>query len=144
MVERVKLRRGRRRIDPARAVAYQGLLEVDRDEAYANLIWPGLLAVNALSGRDAAFATELFFGAARMLGSYDELITLAAGRDVNTLDIELRSVLRLGAQQLFAMRVPKHAATSTTVELAGVVFGERVTGLVNAVIRKLAAHSWPE
>jgi len=142
LAERIRLRRGRRRIDPARGVAYRGLLEVEAVDAFANLIWPGLLTANELSGRDAAFATELFFGAARMQGSFDEVIAAASGKDVTSLDLEVRTVLRIGAQQLFGMRTPQHAAVSTTVELAGVMIGERVTGLVNAVIRKMAAHDW--
>ncbi len=47
-------------------------------------------------------------------------------------------VLRLGTHQLLAMRVPTHAAVGATVELAAGAIGERVAGVVNAVLRKVA------
>ena len=39
------------------------------------------------------------------------------------------------------MRVPSHAAVAASVELAAVTVGERVTGLVNAVLRRVAGRS---
>ena len=48
-------------------------------------------------------------------------------------------LLRLGAHQILAMRVPAHAAVAATVDLAAATVGERVTGLVNAVLRRVAA-----
>ena len=42
------------------------------------------------------------------------------------------------------MRVPSHAAVAATVDLAAATVGERVTGLVNAVLRKVAGRSWDE
>ncbi len=53
-------------------------------------------------------------------------------------------LLRLGCHQLLSMRVPTHAAVAATVDLAAATVGERVTGLVNAVLRKVAARSWDE
>jgi len=38
------------------------------------------------------------------------------------------------------MRVPTHAAVAATVDLGAVVVGERITGVVNAVLRKVAAR----
>ena len=49
-------------------------------------------------------------------------------------------VLRLGAHQLLAMRVPDHAAVSATVELARAVLGDGRSKFVNAVLRKVAAR----
>ena len=40
------------------------------------------------------------------------------------------------------MRVPSHAAVAATVDLAAGTVGNRVTGLVNAVLRKVAARTW--
>ncbi|NLT30386.1 MAG: RsmB/NOP family class I SAM-dependent RNA methyltransferase [Propionibacterium sp.] len=38
------------------------------------------------------------------------------------------------------MRVPVHAAVDASVDLAAAAVGERVTGLVNAILRRVAAH----
>ena len=134
---------GRRRIDPARRAAYRTLREVSEHDAYANLVLPEALRGAGVSGRDAAFATELTNGTLRALGSYDLIIEAASGRAPGEFDPPLLDVLRLGAHQALAMRVPDHAAVAASVDLAGVEVGERVTGLVNAVMRKIAARDLP-
>ena len=63
--------KGRRRGDPARRTAFDALRAVNADGAYANLVLPALLRERGLSGRDAAFATELLAGTCRWQGSYD-------------------------------------------------------------------------
>lgn len=45
--------------DPAREAAFEVVLRVARDGAFANLTLPGILRERAIAGRDAAFATEL-------------------------------------------------------------------------------------
>lgn len=122
--------------DPARLAAYTLLRAVD-DGAYANLEFPHILRRNRLSGRDAAFATELGFGTIRWSGFYDACIAVAADRPIDRLDPGVRDTLRLGAHQLFGMRVPEHAAADQTVALARQVNGAGAAGLVNAVMRRL-------
>lgn len=132
-------RRGRaRRRDAARTVAYRVLRAVTADGAYANLELARLRG--SLSAQDAAFATELVAGTCRAMGTYDRIIERAAGRELRSLQPAVVDALRLGAHQLLAMRVPGHAAIATTVDLAALEVGERVAGLVNAVLRKVAGH----
>jgi len=50
-------------------------------------------------------------------------------------------LLRLGVHQILSMRVPARAGVAASVELAAVTVGERVTGLVNAVLRRVAERS---
>ena len=52
-------------VDPARRTAYDVLLAVDVDAAYANLLLPRLLRERSVGERDAAFATELTYGTLR-------------------------------------------------------------------------------
>lgn len=141
-------RRARRRhADPARKLAHSVLLAVETRDAYANLLLADHLAASGLSGRDAAFATALVNGTARGLGTWDAIIAAASGRDPARLQPAVRTVLRMACQQLLAMRVPTRAAVASSVELAGEVVGERVTGLVNAVSRRIARHDlagWTE
>ncbi len=128
--------------DPARRAAFRVLRRVESQGAYANLTMAAEAA--GLSRRDAAFATELCFGTCRALGTYDAVIEAAGGRPVARLDPPVLDVLRLGAHQVLAMRVPTHAAVSATVDLAAAEVGRRVTGLVNAVLRKIAARPLAE
>src|SRR5205823_6831456 len=102
----------RPRTDPARRAAYDVLRAVADRDAYANLLLPALLTERGLTGRDAAFATELTYGTLRGRGSYDAI--LAACSDRPELDPPLRDVLRLRVHQLLATRVGRHAAVSTS------------------------------
>src|SRR6187551_2618315 len=98
---------------------------------------PGIVAALNITGRDAAFATELAYGTLRMHGLYDAIISKAARRDPAALDAPVRWSLWLGAHQALAMRVPPHAAVSETVDLARRHGGPRVAPLVNAVMRRV-------
>jgi 16S rRNA (cytosine967-C5)-methyltransferase len=135
-------RRERTRVDPARRAAYETLAAVHRDDGYANLVLPRLIADHRLAGRDAAFATELAYGSLRLTGSLDAVIAAAADRAVDRIDPPTRDCLRLGAYQLLHMRVPPHAATSTTVDLVRVVAPGAI-GFANAVLRRIGARDWP-
>src|ERR1700759_2559416 len=138
-------RSARLRTDPARRAAYDVLRAVDDRDAYANLLLPALLAERGLTGRDAAFATELTYGTLRGRGTYDAILAACSDRD--QLDPPVRDVLRLGAHQLLAPRVGAHAAVATSVDLAKDVCGPRPSGFVNAVLRRVATRdldTWTE
>src|SRR5699024_9177810 len=53
----------------------------------------------------------------------------------------VRDVLRLGVHQALGMRVPNHAAVSTTVDLVRRRVGHRAAGFVNAVMRRVLQRS---
>src|SRR6516162_1527574 len=138
-------RTGRSRTDPARRAAYDVLRAVADRDAYANLLLPALLTERGLTGRDAAFATELTYGTLRGRGTYDAILAACSDRD--QLDPPVRDVLRLGTHQLLATRVGHHAAVATSVDLAKDVCGPRPSGFVNAVLRRVATRdldAWTE
>ncbi len=123
----------------ARRLAVDALVRIDQDGAYANLVLPGLLEKSRLSAEDRRFATELVYGTTRMRRACDAAIEPYVLRP---LDPPTRAALRLGAYQLLFMRTPPHAAVSATVDAVG----RKTSGLVNAVLRRLAAHPphWPD
>jgi 16S rRNA (cytosine967-C5)-methyltransferase len=128
--------------DIARRTAYDVVLAVERDGAYANLLLPRLTRERRLDRRDAAFAAELSYGTLRWQGVLDEVIGSAARRDVTSLDPPVRAVLRIGAYQLLHLRTPTHAAVHATVELVRTVAGPKPVGFVNAVLRKVSQAEW--
>ena len=134
--------RRKRTIDRPRLSSFEALRRINGEGGYANLVTAEVIA--GLDARDAGFVTELVHGTCRRQGSYDMIIERAAGRTLNSLQPAVVDVLRLACHQLFVMRVPMHAAVAASVDLAGVAIGERVTGVVNAILRKLAASSWDE
>jgi 16S rRNA (cytosine967-C5)-methyltransferase len=104
-----------------------------------------MLRQRGISGRDAAFATELTYGACRTRGLLDAVIGHAAGRPPDHIDPVLLDLLRLGTYQLLRTRVEHHAAVSTTVEQAGIEFDSARAGFVNGVLRTIAGRdeqSW--
>lgn len=129
--------------DAARHAAFDALRAVEERNAYVNLLLPPLLRDRGLAGRDAALATELAHGTLRWRGTYDAIIDhLAPGR---TIEPPVRDALRLGCHQLLSMRVPNHAAVSTSVELVKAAVGHRAVGFANAVLRRVAERdleSW--
>jgi 16S rRNA (cytosine967-C5)-methyltransferase len=131
--------RRHRPVDRARRAALDVLTAVRVDGAYANLVLPQVLRKHGLAGRDAALATELASGAIRMHGLYDPVIDACLAKP--RLQPEVRDVLRLGTHQLLSMRVPDHAAISTSVDLVRATVGRGPSGLVNAVLRTISRRS---
>lgn len=136
--------RRRRPLDPARRAAFDVLRAVSERDAYANLALPAMLAERGLTGRDAAFATELAYGTLRMRGLLDAIIAKAADRPVERINAVLLDLLRLGAYQLLRTRVDAHAAVSTCVEHAGFEFDSVRAGFVNAVLRAISSRGEQE
>ncbi len=143
-----KPRRPRRKpLDPARRAAFDVLRAVTERDAYANLALPALLRERGISGRDAAFATELAYGTCRTRGLLDAVIARAADRPPDRINSVLLDLLRLGTYQLLRTRVDAHAAVSTTVEQAGIEFDSARAGFVNGVLRTIALRdeqSWTD
>ncbi|MGY5764562.1 RsmB/NOP family class I SAM-dependent RNA methyltransferase [Brachybacterium sp. DNPG3] len=134
----------RSRTTPARQVAYEGFRAVREDDAYANLVLPRLLRRHRVSGRDAAFTTELFYGALRAQGRLDAIIAACTDRPLEDIDPALLDVLRLGAYQLLDMAVAPHAATSETVALARQEVGAGAAGFANAILRRVGERTLEE
>ncbi|MBA2699035.1 MAG: RsmB/NOP family class I SAM-dependent RNA methyltransferase [Nocardioidaceae bacterium] len=132
--------RARTAVDLGRQVAYDALRLVVTDDAYLNLALVRLRAEREVTGRDAAFATELAAGTARMQGLYDDVLGQCVRGGLEPLQADVLVALRMGAHQLLSMRVPDHAAVGTTVELVRAAVGERPVRLANAVLRAVGRH----
>ena len=130
--------------DRPRQAALEVLRAVREDDAYANLVGPQVIHGFGLTGRDAGLATELAYGTLRWRGLYDAILTPLVTRSWDRVEPALQDVLRLGAHQLLAMRVPDHAAVDSSCDLAraaGAPPGAAArAGFVNAVLRKVAAR----
>ena len=125
-------------VDPARLAALDVLKAVRVDKAYTNLVLPAVIRHYGLDARDAAFTTELAAGTIRRRGTYDAILAASADRPLSKIEAKVLDALRLGSHQLLSMRVPDHAAISTTVDMvrARVSFG--AGNFTNAVLRTVA------
>ena len=125
-------------VSPARAVAFEILLRIDREESYAaELLHSARLA--KLSSRDHGLATELVMGVLRWQSLLDRQLAAASSQKLERLDGEVLAALRLGVYQLqFLSRVPARAAIFESVELVKAARKRSAATFVNAVLRKIA------
>jgi 16S rRNA (cytosine967-C5)-methyltransferase len=126
--------------DAARTAALEVLRAVRSADAYTNLALPAALKRHGLSGRDAAFATELASGTVRRQGLYDAVLADCVDRPLAKVQARVLDALRLGTHQLLAMRVPSHAAFSSSVSLVRSDVGPGAAGFANAVLRRVSEH----
>jgi 16S rRNA (cytosine967-C5)-methyltransferase len=92
-------------------------------------------AVKDLAPRDRAFVRLLVATTLRRLGQIDAVLAEFLERAPPEV---VRDILRLGAAQLLFLGTAAHAGVATTVALARSRGQERLTGLVNAVMRRVA------
>jgi 16S rRNA (cytosine967-C5)-methyltransferase len=125
-------------VSPARSVAFEILLRVEREESYAaELLHSDRLA--KLSSRDHGLATELVMGVLRWQSLLDRRLAAASSQKLGRLDGEVLAALRLGVYQLqFLSRVPAHAAIFESVELVKAARKRSAAPFVNAVLRTIA------
>lgn len=127
--------------DPIRTLVFDILQEVNQRGGYSNLLLPSALTDSKFEQRDKGFATELLYGTLRMQGRHDYIASQISDRPWSEVDSGIVDVVRLGAHQLFEMRVATHAAVSETVELSRKVLGESKASFVNAMLRKMSAQT---
>ncbi|HEU0247454.1 MAG TPA: transcription antitermination factor NusB [Gaiellaceae bacterium] len=124
-------------VGPARAAAFEVLLRVFEDGAYADRVLR--TAAAGLDPRDRALAQRLAFGAVQRVRTLDHAIEELGRRRVSRLDPPVRAALRLGAYQLgYVDGVPRYAAVNESVELVRRAGLERAVAFANAVLRRLS------
>ncbi|HVZ84937.1 MAG TPA: transcription antitermination factor NusB [Terracidiphilus sp.] len=130
-------------VSPARAAAFDILKAVERGPAHSDdLLRAAKIA--RLSAADRNLTTALVLGTLRWQLVLDARIRPLLARPNAKLDTDIRLALRLGALQLFSLdRIPARAVIDESVELAKRAGHRFASGMVNAVLRKLAAHPAP-
>jgi 16S rRNA (cytosine967-C5)-methyltransferase len=119
-------------VSPARRAAYEVLLRVFEQDAYADRAFR--TAARGLDERERAFAQRLAYGSVQRKRAIETL----GKRPVRKLDPPVRAALRLGAYQLGYTDTAPHAAANESVELVRRSRLERAVPFTNAVMRRLA------
>ena len=122
-------------VSAARRVAYEVLLRVFEQDAYADRVFRQ--AARDLDERERAFAQRLSYGAVQRVRTLDHAIDTLGKRPVRKLDPPVRAALRLGAYQLGYTDTAPHAAANESVELVRRARLERAVPFTNAVMRRL-------
>ncbi len=128
-------------VSPARSAAYEVMLRVFEDDAYADRAFRSAAA--GLDRRDRAFAQRLAYGAVQRVRTLDHAILELGRRPVRKLDAPVRAALRLGAYQLGYTEVAPHAAVNESVELVRAARLQRAVPFTNAIMRRLAGGIGP-
>ena len=122
-------------VSPARRAAYEVLLRVFEQGAYADRAFR--TAAEGLDDRERAFAQRLAYGSVQRVRTLDHAIDTLGKRPVRKLDPPVRAALRLGAYQLGYTDTAPHAAANESVELVRRARLERAVPFTNAVMRRL-------
>ena len=128
-------------VSPARAAAFDILLRVEQQDAYASeLLHSSRFA--KLSPQDHGLTTEIVMGVLRWRSLLDTKIACVSSQKLEKLDPEVLIALRLAAYQLmFLERVPDRAVLNESVELVKRARKRSAAPFVNAVLRKLATSA---
>jgi 16S rRNA (cytosine967-C5)-methyltransferase len=125
-------------VSPSRKIAFDVLLRVASEEAYASDVLHARLDAS-VKPEDAGLATEISLGVLRWQRLLDTLLARHTKKPIQRLDVPVAIALRMGIYQLrFLERVPAHAAVSESVEVVKLARKTSAAPLVNAVLRRVA------
>jgi 16S rRNA (cytosine967-C5)-methyltransferase len=131
------------KVSPARLVAFEILTLVGAGKGHSDELLHSA-RVDALSPEDRNLTTTLVMGVLRWQIALDARARGLLQRPEQRLAEPVAIALRIGAFQLLHLdRIPAHAALSESVELCRAAGQPHATGMVNAVLRKLAAAQKP-
>ncbi len=129
------------KVSPARRVAFQILWRVLLEDAFASNLLASNLTAN-LSTLDRALAQEIVLGVLRHQLYIDCLLAKISNCNLAKLDVEVLIALRIGFYQIhYLTRIPTHAIVNDSVNLVKLNKRASASGLVNAVLRKIASTS---
>jgi len=125
-------------VSPARAAAFDILLRVEQQDAYASeLLHSDRL--DKLSAADRGLTTEIVMGVLRCRSRLDDALATQSSRPLEKLDPQVLTALRIAAYQfLYLSRVPARAAINESVELVKRARKASAAPFANAVLRQLA------
>lgn len=127
----------------ARQIAYEILLKIESDQAYSNLVIDSAVKVYNPDSTDCAFISRLVYGVIERKITLDYVISKYLSKPIKKTKSEVLTVLRIGAYQLLFMdKIPKSAAVNESVKLSKANKCEYASGLVNAVLRKIAKDGY--
>jgi 16S rRNA (cytosine967-C5)-methyltransferase len=131
------------KITPARAAAFHILTLIGENKGHSDELLHSPTVV-ALTPEDRNLVTALVMGTLRWQIALDARLAKLLARPGQRLAEPVALALRLGAFQLLHLdRIPAHAVLNESVELCRAAGHPHAAGMVNAILRKLAAAQRP-
>lgn len=125
----------------ARQAALFALARCRRSGAWSDALLDSVITNAGLDRRDAALASRLCYGVLQNRIYCDFCIDVYSTTKTVKMEPKVLDILRLSVYQiLFMDRIPAHAVVNEAVALCKAQHLARVSGLVNAVLRRIAEH----
>jgi 16S rRNA (cytosine967-C5)-methyltransferase len=121
-----------------RGTAVRLLNRIERSDSYLDRVLDAELRTTELSDLDKGLLTELVHGVLRWQNKLDWVLNGFSHGNFQKSEVNIKNTLRVALYQiLFLDRIPHAAAVNEAVELIKRIRGEKVGGLVNAVLRNI-------
>lgn len=121
-----------------RATAVKILNRIERSDAYLDKVLDAELKAGDISGVEKNLLVELVHGVMRWQGRLDWILNRYTHGNFPKSDINVKNALRIALYQImFLDRLPHYAAVNEAVEFIKRIRGEKIAGLVNAVLRNI-------
>lgn len=121
-----------------RGTAVRLLNRIERSDSYLDRVLDAELRSTELSDLDKGLLTELVHGVLRWQNKLDWVLNGFSHGNFQKSEVNIKNTLRVALYQiLFLDRIPHAAAVNEAVELIKRIRGDKVGGLVNAVLRNI-------
>ncbi|MBM2841071.1 MAG: Ribosomal small subunit methyltransferase [Bacteroidetes bacterium] len=121
-----------------RGAAVRILNRVERSDSYLDRVLDAELRGTELSDLDKGLLTEIVHGVLRWQNKLDWVLNGFSHGNFQKSEVNIKNTLRVALYQiLFLDRIPHAAAVNEAVELIKRIRGDKVGGLVNAVLRNI-------
>jgi transcription termination factor NusB len=131
--------------ESARSLAARVVTRVVDEGAFSSITLRYQLAASNLEGRDRGFTTELVYGTVTWLTPIDEALEAWMTQGLGSVPPLARAVLRVATYELLRPNRPgaAHAVVDAAVSQMHAIGLGRISGLTNAVLRKIARFGAP-
>jgi 16S rRNA (cytosine967-C5)-methyltransferase len=120
-----------------RELALEVLLQIEKNQAYSNLLLNNTIKSSGLQPKDVGLLTEIVYGTIQRKNTLDFYLQPYLKKP-NKVELWVKVLLRLSAYQIVYLdRVPDHAVLNEAVEIAKKRGHKGISGMVNGVLRNL-------
>ncbi|WP_096199314.1 16S rRNA (cytosine(967)-C(5))-methyltransferase RsmB [Bacillus sp. FJAT-45350] len=127
-----------------RDIALEILLQIEKNQAYSNLLLNQRVKKELISERDIGLLTEIIYGTIQRRDTLDYYLTPFVKKGLNKLEQWVLVLLRLSLYQMIYLdRVPEHAILNEAVTIAKKRGHQGISGMVNGVLRSIQRSGVP-
>ncbi|WP_368504024.1 16S rRNA (cytosine(967)-C(5))-methyltransferase RsmB [Alkalihalophilus sp. As8PL] len=128
-----------------REVAVDVLMQIEKNQAYSNLLLNQTIKKSKLDRRDIGLLTELVYGTIQRRDTLDYFLHPFVKKGLHKLDAWVKVLLRISVYQLVYLdRIPDRAIVHEAVTIAKKRGHQGISGMVNGVLRSIQREGVPD